>query len=161
MRIISLIAAIDEDRGLGKNNELLCHLPADLKHFKKITLGKPIIMGHRTYLSIGKPLPGRLNIVLSRKNIKIDGVIVLDSLEKAFDLTKDESEIMIIGGADIFQQSMPFADRVYLTLIHNHFSADVFFPVLDTKIWRFIELENKSSDEKNPYSMTFYRFDKI
>lgn len=105
MTTISLIAAIDESGGLGINNQLLCHLPADLQHFKSITMGKPIIMGRKTFDSIGKPLPGRLNIVLSRSLSFIDGVHVLDSLEKAIEYTAGHDEIMIIGGAVLFNDA--------------------------------------------------------
>lgn len=161
MTIISLIAAMDENRGIGKNNQLLCHLPADLKHFKELTIGKPIIMGHGTFNSIGKPLPHRLNIVLSRQNIVIDGVVVVDSLAKALALTKEQPEVMMIGGADLFQQSLPFAHRLYLTIIHAHFDADVYFPLFDSALWICKESDHKISDEKNAYDMTFYRYDRI
>ena len=135
MQKISLIAAVDENWGLGKNNQLLCHLPADLKHFKDITLGKPIIMGRKTYDSIGKALPGRLNIVLSKSIIDINGVTIFDCLPKALFFTKDEPEVMIIGGAKIFEEALPIANQIYLTVIHAKLSADVYFPELDRKIW--------------------------
>lgn len=159
MTIISLILAMDENRGIGKQNALLCHLPADLKHFKEITLGKPIIMGHKTYLSIGKPLPGRLNIVLSRQNRTIEGVTVVHSLEQALLLTHNAPEIMIIGGGTLFEQSLPIAQRIYLTLIHHQFKADVYFPKLDADRWILTESFTKQCDEKNKYDMTFYRYD--
>ena len=155
MSIISLIAAIDEQRGLGKDNALLCHLPADLKHFKETTLGKPIIMGRKTYQSIGRALPGRLNIVLSRQGIHIDDATVVESLEKALDLTTNEPEVMIIGGAKLFEQALSLADRIYLTLIHSHFAADVFFPQLKPSDWRCLEAIERVRDEKNHYDLTF------
>jgi dihydrofolate reductase len=102
MKMISMIAAIDEGNGLGIKNQLLCHLPADLQHFKSITMGKPIIMGRSTFESIGKPLPGRLNIVLSRSIKQLDGTVVVDSLDKAITAANNANEIMIIGGADLF-----------------------------------------------------------
>lgn len=160
MSIISLIAAIDEQRGLGKDNGLLCHLPTDLKHFKETTLGKPIIMGRKTYQSIGKALPGRLNIVLSRKGTDIHDATVVDSLDKALTLTTDASEVMIIGGAKLFEQALPLADRIYLTLIHAHFAADVFFPPLKESDWHCLETVERQHDEKNLYDLTFYCYER-
>lgn len=158
MSIISLIAIVDEKRGLGKENKLLCHLPADLKHFKSITLGKPVIMGRKTYQSIGKALPGRLNIVLSKNNAMIVDAVVVHSIEQALSLTKDEPEVMIIGGAQLFKQAMPLAHRIYLTVIHAHFDADVFFPELDMNSWQCIEAIKRPQDENNKYDLTFYQY---
>lgn len=155
MTIISLIAAIDESGGLGINNQLLCHLPADLHHFKSITMGKPIIMGRKTFNSIGKPLPGRLNIVLSRSLSFIDGVHVLDSLEKAIEYTAGHHEIMIIGGAELFNDAIDKANSLYITHIHHQFAADVFFPKIDESIWRCRNEQFRHQDEKNRYNMTF------
>jgi dihydrofolate reductase len=160
MTIISLIAAIDERGGLGINNQLLCHLPADLHHFKAITMGKPIIMGRKTFTSIGKPLPGRLNIVLSRTWSTMEGVIVLDSLEKAINHTKESQEIMIIGGAELFDEAMDIANRLYVTRIHHQFAADVFFPKIDEYIWSCDGKEFRAHDQKNKYDMTFYRYER-
>ena len=161
MTIISVIAAIDEQRGLGKNNQLLCHLPADLKHFKTITLNKPIIMGRHTYMAIGRPLPQRQNIVLSRHVTSIEGVDVVSSVAEALEITSDVPEVMIIGGADLFEQTLIMADRVYLTIIHHQFDADVFFPILDDTHWKCVESQDRPKDEKNPFDMTFCCFHKI
>ncbi|KTD40283.1 dihydrofolate reductase [Legionella parisiensis] len=159
--MISLIAAIDEAGGLGFNNELLCYLPADLQHFKSITMGKPIIMGRKTFTSIGKALPGRLNIVLSRSITSIEGVSVFNSLEKAINQTKEFPEIMIIGGAELFVAAMKKATRLYITRIHHHFTADVFFPAIDESIWHCSEKQFRPQDEKNKYDMTFYTYECI
>lgn len=156
MTIISLIAAVDEHRGLGIENKLLCHLPADLKHFKELTMGKPIIMGRKTHESIGRALPGRLNIVLSKHINAIADVTVVKSLQEAIALTKDMPEVMIIGGAEVFQQALPFSHQVYLTLIHTEFDADVFFPELDKTTWHCHEAVERPRDEKNPFDLTFY-----
>lgn len=158
--MISLIAAIDETGGLGFNNQLLCHLPADLQHFKSITMGKPIIMGRKTFVSIGRPLPGRLNIVLSRSLSTIDGVVVCDSLENAMEQTKDFSEIMIIGGAELFTAAMNKASRLYITRIHHQFTADVFFPEIDSSIWHCQDKQFRQHDEKNKFDMTFYIYER-
>lgn len=160
MTIISLIAAIDENNGLGKDNHLLAHLPADLQHFKTITMGKPIIMGRKTYDSIGKPLPGRLNIILSHHQISVDGVEVVDSLPKAISLVDDVPEAMIIGGATIYEQALTLATRIYLTVIHHQFAADVFFPKLNESTWHCEDKIFRERDEKNSYDMTFYRYER-
>ncbi len=161
MTIISLIAAIDESRGLGYKNKLLCHLPADLKHFKALTLGKPVIMGRKTYESIGKALPGRLNIVLSAKQTVIEDATVVSSLEQALALTSIAEEVMVIGGAKVFDAALLFADRIYLTIIHHQFIADAFFPLLNREQWHIEETGVCIRDDKNNYDMTFYRYDKI
>lgn len=161
MTRISLVVAIDEQNGLGKDNHLLCHLPADLKHFKAITLGKPIIMGRKTYDSIGKPLPGRTNIVMSRSRLQREGVELVCSLSEALALAADAAEVMIIGGAKIYEQTLAFANRIYLTLIHHQFEADVFFPKLDESVWCCTESIFRPRDEKNDYDMTFYCYDRI
>lgn len=161
MTIISLVAAVDENRGLGKDNHLLCHLPADLKHFKNLTMGKPIIMGRNTYDSIGKPLPGRLNIILSRQNLSLEGVEIVDSLTKALALVKDAPEVMIIGGATVYEQALGLASQVYLTVIHHQFDADVFFPTISKTDWQCKEAVFQQHDEKNNYDMTFYRYERI
>jgi dihydrofolate reductase len=158
MATISLIAAIDEAGGLGFNNQLLCHLPADLQHFKTITMGKPIIMGRKTFASIGKPLPGRLNIVLSRTTSYIDGVLVFDSLEQALSKIQDNVEIMVIGGEQLFADAMDKANYLYITKIHHQFLADVFFPIIDQNVWNCINEEFHQHDEKNQYDMTFYTY---
>jgi len=161
MSRINLIVAMDEKRGIGKNNALLCHLPADLKHFKTLTLGKPIIMGYHTYQSIGKPLPGRLNIVLSRQQRDIEGVTVVHSLQDALQLTQDYDDVMIIGGESVFKQALPLANRIYLTVIHHQFAADVFFPEFDLTQWHRIVMSTKQHDETNQYDMTFYQYDRL
>lgn len=161
MTIISLVAAVDENRGLGKDNHLLCHLPADLKHFKTLTMGKPIIMGRNTYDSIGKPLPGRLNIILSRRNLSLEGVEIVDSLTKALALVKNAPEVMIIGGATVYEQALGLASQVYLTVIHHQFDADVFFPAISKADWQCKEAVFQQHDEKNKYDMTFYRYERI
>ena len=160
MTMISLIAAVDENRGLGKDNNLLCHLPADLKHFKQLTLGKPIIMGRKTFDSIGKALPGRLNIVLSKQSILIDGVVVVHSLNEALELVDDVPEVMIIGGSTLFGQALPMAHDIYLTVIHHQFKADVFFPELDMTAWILSGEHAYSHDTNNKYDMTFCHFER-
>lgn len=160
MTTISLIAAIDEAGGLGVNNQLLCHLPADLQHFKTVTMGKPIIMGRKTFESIGKPLPGRANIVLSRSSQSIAGVQVVDSLARAISLNINSSELFIIGGSEIFTQAMDLATRLHITRIHHRFEADVFFPLIDESQWHIQYKEFRRHDDKNQFDMTFYTYER-
>lgn len=158
MSVISLIAAVDERCGLGKDNALLCHLPADLKHFKALTLGKPIIMGRKTYQSIGKPLPGRKNIVISRQCLVYEGVDVVPSLADALLLVRTVPEVMIIGGAQVFKDAMPLAQRLYLTRIGHQFDADVFFPAINPADWACCGVEILQPDDKNNYMITFLEY---
>ena len=129
--IISIIAAIGSNHELGKDNKLLWHIPQDLKRFRQLTTGHPIIMGRTTFESIGKPLPNRINIIITHnKNFKAKGCIVCYSLEDALDIARncDQDEIFIIGGGQIYEQAIEFADRLYLTIVEGTFAADTFFP---------------------------------
>lgn len=129
--VISIIAAIGTNRELGKNNKLLWHIPEDFARFKKLTLDHPVIMGRTTYESIGKPLSGRLNIIVTRnKDYKVEGCTVVNSLEEAIEKAKekDSVEIFIIGGGQIYEQGIKFADKLYLTIVKGTFTADTFFP---------------------------------
>lgn len=154
--MISLIVAMDENNGIGCDNELLCHLPADLAYFKKITLGKPVVMGRNTYQSIGRPLPGRKNIVISRQtDLAIDGVCVVNSIDKALDCASNEFDMMVIGGAEIYRQTMDLATHLYITRIHHHFAADTFFPDFEQNGWLLKEATFRKKDEANPFDMTF------
>lgn len=158
---INLIAALDEAGGLGLNNQLLAHLPADLQHFKRITLGKTIIMGRATYESIGNALPGRTNIILSRSGHTYPDATVVNSLEQALAIASTNSELFIIGGAQLFRETIDRATRLYLTKIHHHFVADVFFPKVDETIWSCLEQQFRPHDEKNKYDMTFSIYERI
>lgn len=160
MRYISLIAAVDEQNGLGKNNQLLCHLPADLQYFKEKTLHKPVIMGRKTWESIGRPLPHRENIVISKQLKPHADLIIVHSLEAALACAKDAQEIMIIGGAQLFTEALPLANRIYLTRIHHTFEADVFFPALDRQVWREVHREYRKQDERNKWDMTFLVYER-
>lgn len=158
---INLIVAIDEKNGIGKNNLLPWHLPADLKHFKTITTGHPIIMGRKTFDSIGKALPNRRNIVISRQSgLVIPGAELCSSLNDAIELCKDEKDVFVIGGAQIFEQALPLANVLYLTIIHQDFDADVFFPVINLNEWTEQEKILHEPDEKNLYSYSFIKYKK-
>ena len=158
MTTINLVVAVDEARGLGKNNALLCHLPEDLKHFKRLTMGRPIVMGRKTYESIGRLLPGRLNIIISRHADPILGAIVCRDMQDVLYRMAAEPEIMIIGGSQIFQMFMPLANHVYMTLIHHRFDADVFFPWMNENDWVCQTKSFHKKDEKNFYDLTFYDY---
>ena len=162
--MISLIAAIGKNNELGKRNTLLWHLPADMKHFREITSLHPVIMGRKTFESIGKPLPNRRNIVITRDlNYKKEGVELAYSLNEALDLFPNQNEeIFIIGGAEIYKQTMPIADKLYITHIEAEDSeADSFFPEIIPIVWNEISHEEHQGDEKNPLGYTFSIYEKI
>lgn len=153
---ITIVVATAQNLGIGKNNELLWHLPADLKHFKSLTTGKPIIMGRKTFESIGRALPNRLNIVISRQEISLpEGVLHAKSIEEALALTVDAPEVCIIGGGNIYEQTLPIANKIELTTVHANFEADVYFPKIDEKLWKLVKKADFEADEKNPYSYSF------
>jgi dihydrofolate reductase len=158
---INLIVAIDEKNGIGKDNLLPWHLPADLKHFKMVTTGHPVIMGRKTFDSIGKALPNRRNIVISRQSgLLIPGAEVCSSLKNAIELCLNEKDVFVIGGAQIFEQAISIADVLYLTIIHENFNADVFFPKIKMNEWIEEEKNLHESDEKNLYSYSFIKYKK-
>lgn len=143
---ISIIVAMAKNRVIGANNTLPWHLPADLKRFKALTMGHTIIMGRRTYESIGKPLLGRNNVVISRQsNLVLPGVTVVSSIERAVDRA-NSGEAFIIGGADIYRHALPMAQRILLTEVHGSFEGDTFFPALGPEDWREILRENHKDD---------------
>ena len=152
--IVSAIVAIGENNAIGKNNQLLWHMPADLKHFKDITSGHTIIMGRKTFDSVGKPLPRRRNIVVTRQDIAIPGCEVVKSVDEALALCEGEEEVFIGGGAEIYKVAMEQTDRIYLTIIHQSFDADTFFPELNYSEWAETVRKDYPADEKNliPYS---------
>ncbi|MGL6549449.1 type 3 dihydrofolate reductase [Aeromonas hydrophila] len=156
--MISMIAAMAHDRVIGLDNQMPWHLPADLAHFKRVTLGKPVLMGRKTFESIGRPLPGRRNLVISRNpDYRADGVEVIDSVEAALALLtgSDVAELMVIGGGHLYGQLLPRADRLYLTRIDLAVEGDTRFPAFDEGDWLCIEREPHQPDEKNPHSYCF------
>ncbi|HVV56186.1 MAG TPA: dihydrofolate reductase [Mucilaginibacter sp.] len=157
---ISIIVAVGENNAIGKNNQLLWHMPADLKHFKDITKGHSIIMGRKTYDSVGKPLPHRRNIVVTHQNITIPGCDVVKSIDEGIALCDGESEVFIGGGAEIYRQAMGKTDRIYLTIIHHNFYADTFFPQIDYQNWKETTRADHQPDEKNPYPYSFITLEK-
>lgn len=158
---ISIIVAISQNHAIGKNNQLLWHLPADLKHFKDITSGHTIIMGRKTFDSVGKPLPNRRNIVVTRQPITIPGCEVVNSIEAALELCRAEEEVFIGGGAEIYKQAMSLTDRIYLTIVHRHFDADTFFPEIDKSEWKEVSREDHQPDLKNPIAYSFITLERV
>lgn len=156
--MISLIAAIGKNNELGKDNQLLWHLPDDLKRFKELTTGHTIVMGRKTFESIGKPLPNRRNIVITRDtSYKKEGVEVIHSLEEVENLPE---EIFIIGGGEIYAQALPFADRLYLTQVDTTLDADTFFPPFEKSEWNETERIHHKKDEKHAHSFDFILYTK-
>jgi dihydrofolate reductase len=152
--IVTIVVAISENHVIGKDNKLLWHMPTDLKHFKEITTGHTVIMGRKTYESVGKPLPNRRNIIITRQNITIEGCEVVNSIETALSLCKDEAEVFIVGGAEIYKEAISLTDRIYLTIIHKEFEGDSFFPEINEQEWKEVFREDHQPDQKNllPYS---------
>ncbi|HAS8558073.1 type 3 dihydrofolate reductase [Vibrio vulnificus] len=153
--IISMIAAMAKQRIIGKDNQMPWHLPADFAWFKRCTMGKPVVMGRKTYDSIGRPLPGRLNIVISRdESLVIEGVTMANSIAHALALAGDADEVMIIGGGSIYAECLPKADKLYLTFIDATIDGDTQFPDWGEQ-WYESHREHYSADEKNGYAMDF------
>lgn len=162
MPIISIIAAIDNNNAIGKNNQLLWHLPADLKRFKRITMGHTIIMGKKTFDSLPlHPLPGRINIVLSHKEEEyFDNIITAYSIDDVFKKCDQTNENFIIGGGSVYKQFFCFVQKLYITKVHAVFEADTFFPIIDPNIWNVVESEEMMQDERNAYPYTFITYQK-
>ena len=158
---VSLIAAMAENRVIGVNNTLPWRLPADLKHFRQITTGHHVITGRRNHESIGKPLPNRTNIVVTRnRHYRAPGCVVAHSLEEALERARTDPEIFIIGGADLYRQAFAHADRIYLTLVHANIIGDTYFPEFDSDQWDEICRERHEADDKNPYAYSFLKYDR-
>lgn len=162
--MITIIAAIGSRNELGKDNDLIWHLPADLKRFKKVTTGNHIIMGRNTFESIGKPLPNRTTVIITRNaSYQKEGCIVVHSIEEALDITKEQGQAFIIGGAEIYKQCMEkgLADKLDITQVHHEFDADVFFPQILEEEWELVSKEDFEADEKNNYDYSFLSYQKI
>ncbi|MEO6168265.1 MAG: dihydrofolate reductase [Chitinophagales bacterium] len=162
--IISLIVAAAENNVIGKEGKLPWHLPADMKYFKQTTSGHTVIMGRGTLESLGKPLPGRTNIVITRQqHYKAPGCTVVSNIKDAVAYANENGthETFIIGGGDVFSQSMSLADRIYLTRIFHSFEGDTFFPELNTDDWKMVSEERHEPDEKNKYAFSFQEFEKV
>ena len=179
---ISVIVAMARNRVIGRDNSLIWHLPADLRHFRETTMGQPVIMGRKTYESVGKPLPGRTNIIVTRrKGYSAEGCLVAGSLEAAIRMAESSgsstgsssgkdpdkrnepgpgNEIFIAGGGEIYRDAIPLAGRMYITVIDEDFEGDTFFPAFDEDKWQIAGREHYPADERNPHSMTFITWER-
>ena len=157
--MITVIAAVAENNALGKENQLLWHLPDDFKRFKTLTSGHFIIMGRKTFESFPKPLPNRTHVIISRQaNYQPEGCIVVNSLEQAIEACPKTEEVFIIGGGEIYRQSIAVADKLDLTKVHATFEADTHFPEIDLSQWQLIFEEHHPKDERHDYAFTFQTF---
>jgi len=158
---IALIVAMAENRVIGCNNQLPWRVPADLRHFRTLTMGKPIIMGRKTYESIGRPLPGRDNIVITADSLyQAEGCQVVHSIDQALETAGGCEEAMIIGGANLYRQTFENAERLYLTLVKAEPEGDSWFPAIELQQWREIERETHKADERNEYDYDFVVLDR-
>lgn len=155
-RRVTIVVAVAANGVMGADNRLPWRLPADLKRFKELTLGRPIIMGRKTYESIGRPLPGRENIIVSRTaGLRIDGCIVVNSLDAAFAAAAHAEEVAVIGGAEIFRLALPRADTIHLTRIHADIAGDILFPEIDASEWEETAVSDHPADERHAHSFSF------
>ncbi|MBC5863739.1 dihydrofolate reductase [Flavobacterium turcicum] len=160
--MIIMIAAVAENNALGKNNDLLWHLPHDFKRFKAITTGHHIIMGRKTFESFPKPLPNRTHVIITRqKDYKATDCIVVSSLEEALCVCPINEDVFIIGGGEIYNLALPIADKLDLTKVHHTFEADAYFPEIDPKQWKLKNSEHHSKDEKHQYDYSFESYERI
>jgi dihydrofolate reductase len=160
---ISLIVAMASNRVIGINNQLPWHLSADLKRFRQITMGSPILMGRKTYESIGRPLPGRTNVIISRDPFyKQEGCLVFNDIETAIkNCCQKFQEIFVIGGSELYKSILPKADTLYVTLINKEFSGDAFFPEIDARHWAEVAREDIDNDPDAGFSYSFIRYEKV
>jgi len=161
--VVSLIVAMSSNRVIGRDGDLPWHLPADLRHFKKTTMGHHLIIGRATWDEVGKPLPGRTMVVVTRnRDFSADGVLIAHSVEEALALARDDDEPFIGGGAEIYRQALAvdLVDRLYITRVHAHVEGDTFFPPVDLDQWLLADRVDHSADEKNEHPYTFERYDR-
>nr|AIA14643.1 Dihydrofolate reductase [uncultured bacterium] len=161
---LSAVVAMAKNRVIGKNNQLPWHLPADLKHFKALTSGGVVIMGRKTFTSIGKKLPNRVNIIVTRdKNFFADDCLIAHSVQDAIALAReqDNEHLFVIGGNEIYEQAMPYLEKIYLTTVEQAFSGDTYFPLLDPLVWQETSREEHHADEKNPYDYAFTILERV
>jgi len=157
--MITIIAAVSENNALGKDNDLVWHLPDDFKRFKQLTTGHHIVMGRKTFESFPKPLPNRIHIVITRdKNYKKEGAVVVHSLKEALKIAKKDKQPYIIGGGEIYKQALPLTEKLELTRVHATVEADTFFPEIDEKEWELIHQEFHPKDDKHEFAFTYLTY---
>jgi len=160
MKLTAVVAASDNDV-IGRDNALPWHLPADLAYFKRVTMGKPMLMGRKTFESIGRPLPGRRNLVLSRQGFSAPGVETVATVEEACERVAGAPELMVIGGAEVFRLAMPYLDHLHLTRVHTDVEGDVFLPPLAAGEWREVRREDHPADDRNAIAMSFIEMQRV
>lgn len=159
---ISIIVAVAENGIIGSKNQLIWHIPNDLKRFKSLTMGHHMIMGRKTWESIGKALPGRISIVITRNpNYKAEGAIVTSSLQEALEIAKEDSEVFVVGGGELYAQALPLANKLYLTRVHKAFEGDTSFPAIDPNQWKEVYLEKGEPTPKDGLEYTYVNLEKI
>jgi dihydrofolate reductase len=159
---ISFVVAYDRRRAIGKDNRLPWRLPDDMKHVRDVTIGKPLIMGRRTWDSIGRPLPGRTSIVLTRdRDFRCDGCLVARTADEALKLAGAAPEIIVFGGARVFEEFLPLADRIYLTEVETEAAADTYFPRVDPSDWREVARTRHPADERHAHAFSFVTLDRV
>jgi dihydrofolate reductase len=159
---LSIIVALSENNVVGINNQLPWHLSADLKRLKSITMGHHLIMGRKTFESIGKPLPGRTNVIITHnKEYKAEGAVVVSSVKEALETAKNDSEAFIFGGGEVFKETLPMVNKIYMTKIHQTFNGDTFFPELKSNEWKETFREEHQPDEKNQYRYSFINLERV
>lgn len=161
--MVTIIAAVAKNNAIGLNNDLIWHLPADLKRFKKVTSGHHILMGRNTYESIGRPLPNRTTVIITNnKHYEQEGCLIVYSLEQALEMAKNDEHIYIIGGAQVYKYAIEndLVDTLDITLVHHQFEADVFFPEIDNSIWEIAQREDFLADDKNKFDYSFISYKK-
>lgn len=160
--IVSLVAALAENHVIGQDGDLPWHLPEDLKFFKRLTTGHPVVMGRKTFLEVGAPLPHRTNVVITRSaNFRAEGVRIAGSLDEALDPWRaTDEEVFVVGGGEIYRLALPRADRLYLTRIHGTVDGDTFFPPFDLSQWHLVSSEAHPADTRHAYPFTFERYER-
>ena len=159
---VSAIVAAAENNAIGKDNQLLWHLPNDLRFFKRTTSGHPIVMGRKTFESVGKPLPNRRNIVVTRQSdYAVEGADVVHSIQEALSLCADNAEVFIVGGAEIYRQALPILGRIYITRVHTEVAGDTFFPDIDEQDWVLVSEERHPPDDRHAHAYTFMVYERM
>lgn len=158
--MISVIVAVAENGTIGDKNTLLWHIKEDMKHFRSLTTGHPVVMGRKTYDSLGRPLPNRRNVVITRQDIAIEGCEIAHSLEEALALFTPDEEVFVIGGAQIYAEAMPLADRFYLTVVEHPYEGDTAFPAWDREAWQLVESARFEQGETYPHPFRFETYER-
>ena len=158
--MISVIVAVAENGTIGDKNTLLWHIKEDMKHFRTLTTGHPVVMGRKTYDSLGRPLPNRRNVVITRQDIAIEGCEIAHSLEEALSLFTPDEEVFVIGGAQIYAEAMPLADRFYLTVVEHPYEGDTAFPKWDREAWQLVSSERFEQGESYPHPFRFETYER-